>query len=56
MRFNKDKHEVSHLVHGNAHCQYKLGDKRVEHRPAEKDLGVLLVGKLDVSQQCSLVA
>ena len=26
------------LGHGNTHCQYKLGDVRVEHSSARKDL------------------
>ena len=40
MRFNKAKCKVLHL--GNLHHQYKLGDGRVEHSPAKKDLGILV--------------
>ena len=39
MTFNKSKCKVLHLSHGNPHYQYKLGDVRMEHSPAEKDLG-----------------
>lgn len=28
-----------HLGRGSPHCQYKLGDVRIEHSPAEKDWG-----------------
>ena len=54
MRFNKSKCKVLHRGHSNLHHQYKLGDKRIEHSPIKKDLGVLVGGKLDVSQQCDL--
>ena len=33
---------------------YRLGEEKIEHRPAEKDLEILGGSKLDISQQCSL--
>mgnify|MGYP001856120022 FL=1 len=49
MRFNKSKCKILHVGHSNSHCQYKLGEVRMEHRPGEKDVGVLMNGKLDTS-------
>ena len=56
MRFNKSKCKVLHMSCSNLHYQYKLGNVRIEHNPAGKNLGVLVDDKLNVSQQCVLVA
>ena len=56
-RLEKWTHEnLTWLGQGNPRYLYKQGEDLLESSPAEKDLGVLVDEKLDMSQQCVLAA
>lgn len=42
LKFNRSKGQILHLGQGNPGYMYRLGVKRLESSPVEKDLGILV--------------
>ncbi|GAB0193755.1 cAMP-dependent protein kinase inhibitor alpha [Grus japonensis] len=56
MKLHEAKCKVLHMIRCNPKHNYRLGREWMESSPAEKDLGVLVGEKLNMTQQCVLAA
>uniref|UniRef100_A0A803SSL5 Reverse transcriptase domain-containing protein n=1 Tax=Anolis carolinensis TaxID=28377 RepID=A0A803SSL5_ANOCA len=56
MKFNRDKCKILHFGRKNGNQRYRMGDTWLDSSTCEKDLGVLVDNKLNMSQQCDAAA
>ncbi|GAB0185047.1 mitochondrial enolase superfamily member 1 [Grus japonensis] len=56
MKFNKAKCKVLHVGRRNPKHDYRLDKEWIESSPEDKELGVLIDGKLNMTWQCALAA
>uniref|UniRef100_A0A803T918 Reverse transcriptase domain-containing protein n=1 Tax=Anolis carolinensis TaxID=28377 RepID=A0A803T918_ANOCA len=56
MKFNRDKCKILHFGRKNGYQRYRMGDAWLDSSVCEKDLGVLVDNKLNMSQQCDAAA
>uniref|UniRef100_A0A803TL93 Reverse transcriptase domain-containing protein n=1 Tax=Anolis carolinensis TaxID=28377 RepID=A0A803TL93_ANOCA len=56
MKFNRDKCKILHFGRKNGNQRYRMGDAWLDSSVCEKDLGVLVDNKLNMSQQCDAAA